>query len=249
MDNILSKEAVMPRPPHQRFHITQGKKRTTISLDNVLAALLAARLGETPGTRPAAARVRAWLQAQAAEGPGGPKLNRRLFQRALLEVSDKELSKRCAVWLGETEDRAGATAPPRKLAGERRSTAAPATAVVPGQFVLYRAAPGLAPDVLVRGGSVEDVRARAAETYAEDDARPAILGASLITTEKERGGRHYIRRCSEDVWAALTARRNILPVTDPDGIWRTRREAARMRKATAWRDALRTMAKPRRKTG
>jgi hypothetical protein len=243
MDNILSKEAAVPRPPHQRFHITLGKRRTTVSIDDSVAVLLAACLGEDPGSRQATARVRAWLQERAAEGPAGAGLNRRLFRRTVLEIADKELSKRCAAFLPETGERTRAT-PPAPGSAAVASPPSP-----PSRFVLYRATPGLAPEIVVRGVSVEDIRSRAADVYAEDDARPAVVGAALITTEKERAGRYYIRRCSEDVWAMLVDRREIRPVLDSSGVWHTRREMAQRRKATAWRDALQTMAKPRRKTG
>lgn len=241
----------MPRPTirHQRFHVSVDKRRTTVSLDDWLAWLLAARLGEDPGGRRAAGRLRAWLQERTAEDPGGPGLNRRLIRRTVLEVADKELSNRCAAWL----DRSGGAAPPEKPLRPRElpRPAVPTPPSASGRFVLYRAAhaQGLAPDILARGTSVENARAGAGEIYEEDERRPAIMKAALITTEKERHGAYYIRRCSEEYWAALAARREIRPVADSAGVWLTRAELARTRKATAWRDALRHWARPRRKGG
>ena len=232
----------MPRrsPRHFRFHVLVGKSRTTVSLGDCLAGLLAMRLGEEPGTTKAGRRVRAWLQERTAEDPGGPGLNQRLIRQSLLEVADKVLSTRCAAWLGRS-----ATAPPLDAAGKPHRTPrerGPVAPALPGRFVLYRAAPGFPPDIVARGATPEEARARAGEIYAEDDARPTVVNAPLITTEKERHGGYYVRRCSEDCWAAFTAKREIRPVPDAEGVWRTRAEWARRRKTTAWRDALRRPA-------
>ena len=110
-----------------------------------------------------------------------------------------------------------------------------------GRFVLYRAARGFPPDIVARGASVADVRARAGEIYAEDDVRPKVLLAALITTEGERHGGYYIRRCSEECWAALKGRGEIRPVMDSEGVWRTYKEMARIKKARAWPDMLARM--------
>lgn len=51
----------------QRYHVTLGPKRTTVSLDNTLAVLLSLRLGQPPQTPQAQRAVRNWLQARLDE--------------------------------------------------------------------------------------------------------------------------------------------------------------------------------------
>lgn len=230
----------MPRPStpqHQRYNVRTGGRRTTVSLDYWLAGLLAVRLGEEPGGAKAAKRVGLWLQGWADKDAREAGLNRRLIRRAVLEVADKELSKRCAAWLDEEGGGAGTV---QREAG--RTTRRSGT-VGPGRFVLYRASRGVPPDIVVRGTSVEDVRERAGEIYAEDDARSVVIRAALITTEAERHGEYYIRRCSEEFWAALKERRDIRPVVDSEGVWLTHKERARIKKARAWLDAVRSWAR------
>ena len=227
----------MPRPStpqHQRYNVRIGGRRTTVSLDYWLAGLLAVRLGEEPGGAKAARRVRLWLQGWADKDVKGAGLNRRLIRRAVLAVVDPELAKRCGTWLG------GEGAPVPRGTG-RLSEAATLERGDPRRFVLYRAARGFPPDIVARGTSVADVRVRAGEIYAEDDVRPKVLKAALITTEGERHGGYYIRRCSEECWAALKGRGEIRPVVDSEGVWLTRKEMARIKKARAWPDMIARM--------
>jgi hypothetical protein len=51
----------------QRYHVTLGPKRTTVSLDNHLSLLLSLKLGHTPQTPQAQRAVRHWLQARLDE--------------------------------------------------------------------------------------------------------------------------------------------------------------------------------------
>lgn len=44
------------------YHVTLRKRRTTVSLDNILSVNVALRLGELPGTPDAHSAVRAYLQ-------------------------------------------------------------------------------------------------------------------------------------------------------------------------------------------
>jgi hypothetical protein len=232
---------------HQRYHVLVGKRRTTVSLDGGLAALLALRLGEDPGTPSAGRRVRAWLQERTAADSGGAGLNRRLIRHALLEVADKELSARCAAWLDGSA--ASAERPPR--APRDRAAPPPSAVAAPGnRFVLYRFTPGFPPDIVARESSPDRVLALAGRLYAGDALHPAILRAALITTEKEQRGAYYIRRCSEACWTALAGKRTIRPRPDTEGVWRTRAELARLKKANAWRDAVRFWReRPRRRNG
>lgn len=223
-------------PQHQRYNVRTGGRRTTVSLDYWLAGLLAVRLGEEPEGVKAAKRVRLWLQGWADKDVQGAGLNRRLIRRAVLEVVDPELAKRCVGWLG------GEGTPVPRGTG-RLSEAATLERGDPRRFVLYRAARGFPPDIVARGASVADVRVRAGEIYAEDDVRPKVLQAALITTEVERHGGYYIRRCSEECWTALKGRGKIRPVMDSDGVWRTYKEMARIKKAQAWPEAVRSWAR------
>lgn len=52
---------------NQRYHLTLGPRRTTISLDNHLSVLLSLKLGYTPQTPQARRAVRHWLQARLDE--------------------------------------------------------------------------------------------------------------------------------------------------------------------------------------
>ena len=52
---------------NQRYHVTLGPKRTTVSLDNHLSLLLSLKLGHTPETPQAQRAVRHWLQARLDE--------------------------------------------------------------------------------------------------------------------------------------------------------------------------------------
>lgn len=52
---------------NQRYHLTLGPKRTTVSLDNLLSLLLSLKLGHTPQTTQAQRAVRHWLQARVDE--------------------------------------------------------------------------------------------------------------------------------------------------------------------------------------
>ena len=235
---------------HQRFHITCGKKRTTVSLDDWLAGLLAVRLGEKPGDPKAIRRVQTWLQERTVEDPGGPGLNRRLIRHTTLEVVDKELSSRCAAWLkGPIAAPVKATSPQKQPPTQKKRDLASTPPPTPNRFILYRAEQGFPPDIVARGSSREEIVTRVHEMYADYDAQPAMLRAKLITTEKERHGAYYIRRCSEDFWNAFKTNRDIRPVTDATGLWRTRAERTQIRKSTAWLDTLRKIAQAPRRTG
>lgn len=232
----------MSRPSpqqHQRYNVRTGGRRTTVSLDYWLAGLLAVRLGEEPGGVKAAKRVRLWLQGWADKDAKGAGLNRRLIRRAVLDVVDPELAKRCVAWLGED-------GPAVQRGAER--TVATEEGGGPGRFVLYRAARGFSPDIVAKGTSVADVRARAGEIYEENDLRPKVLQAAFISTEAERHGGYYIRRCSEECWAALKGRGDIRPLVDSQGVWRTYKEMARIKKARAWPEAIRSWARKGRRS-
>lgn len=86
-----------------RLHITLGEQRTTISVDIILATMLAIKLGKKPDDRSA---VRAWLQERLPDRVGTDKgIGKRTSQAArvlLIEaIADKELSKAYDDWVIE----------------------------------------------------------------------------------------------------------------------------------------------------
>lgn len=211
-------------PSFKRFHLQANGRRTTISIDFFLAELLALKLGEEPSTPQAHRRVRVWLQTKADEFAGFRELNRILMRHAILAISDKMLSARfAAAGAGKGTPR---TLPPLKTTGS-------------GRFVLFRAANSpFPPDILVWGNSIEDVRGLAKEIFADDDALQYIVRAEFIATQKEQPRGYFIRKCSEDCWKLIERgkknRREIRPVIDSQGIWRTRKEMAEWRRAHLW---------------
>ena len=103
-DKILS----MPK----RFHIYrpaqegQRSKRTTISLPNALAALLALALGRQPDTETAHAAVRSWLQDMTDQEWGsscqGSDLSQWLQERAILYLVNEKQRNSYWDWFRST---------------------------------------------------------------------------------------------------------------------------------------------------
>lgn len=211
-------------PSFKRFHLRVNGRRTTISLDFYLAELLTLKLGAEPSTRHAHRRVRVWLQSQADEFAGIRELNRHLMRRAILAISDNILSARfAAAGTGIGTPRA---LPPPKATGSSR-------------FVLFQTANSpFPPDILVWGNSIEDVRGRAKEVFADDGALQYIVRAEFIATQREQPKGYFIRKCSEDCWKQIERgkknRREIRPIIDSEGIWRTRKEMAEWRRSHLW---------------
>lgn len=93
------------------FHVWLGKqgkprqKRTTISLDNILSALWALKLGHTPETSEAHAAVRECLQAKLDEDLYGGRTNvsQWIAGEMLLGLVDKRLSKEFRDWFLKTK--------------------------------------------------------------------------------------------------------------------------------------------------
>ena len=86
-----------------RYHLTLGDKPTTVTLDTLLADLLAIRLGACPQSTQARRTVRAWLQLQLDQtnDPGRVRVSRWLTHEALLFLVDKQLSETYLDWLLE----------------------------------------------------------------------------------------------------------------------------------------------------
>lgn len=84
----------------ETFHVRLGKRRTTVSLDKALSAVIALHLGETPETKRAHAVVRRHLQAKLDEWRDEGRINvsQWLGRECLLELVDKGLSKKYWDW-------------------------------------------------------------------------------------------------------------------------------------------------------
>lgn len=86
-----------------RYYLTLGDKRTTVSLDTLLADLLAIRLGVCPQSPQARRGVHAWLQQQLDQtnDPDRVRISRYLTHEALLFLVDEQLSETYLDWLLE----------------------------------------------------------------------------------------------------------------------------------------------------
>lgn len=87
-----------------RYHIYHGGKRTTVSLDHILADVMALKLGKTPDTSEAHSAVRKWLQARldSIADPGRIRVSQWLQGEAVLFVTDKKLSDKYNEWVVST---------------------------------------------------------------------------------------------------------------------------------------------------
>lgn len=84
-----------------RLHIKLGEQRTTISVDAVLAVMLAIKLGRDPEDRQA---VREWLQARLPDKVGTDKGKGKRASQAARElmieaIADKKLSRAYDDWV------------------------------------------------------------------------------------------------------------------------------------------------------
>ena len=80
---------------YSRFHIYvkkgRGKRRTSLSIETVLANLLAIKLGYDPDTREAHSAVRLWLQEKQDE-QNTPDLQTTLIKKyVILAIAQKRL--------------------------------------------------------------------------------------------------------------------------------------------------------------
>ncbi len=88
-----------------RYHVYVGERRTTVSLDAALEALLVLRLGKQPGTRAAHRAVQRWLQAQLDEhdDPGRLQVSQWLQSQVIFEIADASLDQQYTDWRLATE--------------------------------------------------------------------------------------------------------------------------------------------------
>ena len=85
-----------------RYHVTIAEARTTVTLPEVLAELLALKRGTVPKTPEGHAAVRAWLQQEIDRDPGAVHFRRasqRLTQQAILAVAAPGLVTKRDDWM------------------------------------------------------------------------------------------------------------------------------------------------------
>lgn len=90
-----------------RFHVTIDGTRTTVSMAQVLAELLAMKRGAIPRTPEGHAAVRTWLQEEIDRDPGAVRFRRasqRLTQQAILAIAAPGLVSKREDWLVENSD-------------------------------------------------------------------------------------------------------------------------------------------------
>jgi hypothetical protein len=196
----------MPRPStpqHQRYNVRTGGRRTTVSLDYWLAGLLAVRLGEEPGGAKAAKRVRLWLQGWAdkdAKGGGaqsavdsaggvgsrGPRVGQAV--RGLVGRGRRWR------WHGPVGNGAGHEQRSGSRAGAIRS--------------LPRFARGVPPDIVVRRERPWRTCANARGRFTRKTTCGQKFSFAPHSSRRKRSAtaEYYIRRCSEEFWAALKGR-------------------------------------------
>lgn len=85
------------------YHVKQGGKRTTVSIDSILSALLALKLGTSPETKEAHTVVRQWLQERLDEAndPNRYGVSQWLQEQVILFITEKELSTAYYDWILE----------------------------------------------------------------------------------------------------------------------------------------------------
>ena len=92
----------------QRFHITFGKKRTTITVDTILSEMMAIHLHQKPGTEEANRAVRLWLQDTLVSYLGdfeGRNDASQHARRHLIEaIADSKISKKWVDWKYEFDE-------------------------------------------------------------------------------------------------------------------------------------------------
>jgi len=91
----------------QRYHVTLGTKRTTVSLDNMLSILLSLQLGQQPQTPQAHAVVRQWLQARLDDGQDAERSRTSQWLRSevVQALITPELDERYSQWIMASLDK------------------------------------------------------------------------------------------------------------------------------------------------
>ena len=86
-----------------RFHLRHATRRTTVSLDTMVAGYLALSLGVAPETPQAHQAIRRWLQQRldVHNDPGRVALSQWLQREVIKTIVDKHLSAAYGNWLLE----------------------------------------------------------------------------------------------------------------------------------------------------
>jgi hypothetical protein len=97
----------------QRYHVTLGPKRTTVSLDNTLSVLLSLRLGQPPHTPQAQRAVRHWLQARLDEHKDyhSCRTSQWLRNEVVYALITDDLAQLYDRWLDQSLDKYVSTSP------------------------------------------------------------------------------------------------------------------------------------------
>jgi len=87
-----------------RYHVQFADHRTTVSVDTILSAMLAIKLGHEPETPDGNRAVREWLQdrlpAKVGNGKGIGKRASQHAQALIVEaIADREISSRYDDWV------------------------------------------------------------------------------------------------------------------------------------------------------
>lgn len=85
-----------------RYHVTIAEARTTVTLPQVVAELLALKRGALPKTPEGHAAARTWLQQEIDRDPGAVRFRRasqRLTQQAILAVAAPGLVSKRDDWM------------------------------------------------------------------------------------------------------------------------------------------------------
>ena len=85
------------------YHVLLGKRRTTVSLDQIISILLSLKLDHDPGTEDAHAAVRAYLQEKldVKNDPHWTSVSQWLRKEVVLDLLDKKLSAKYETWFDE----------------------------------------------------------------------------------------------------------------------------------------------------
>ncbi len=91
---------------YERYHVSLGRKRTTISVDKMLSTLMSLHLNTQPNTRSARLAVRAWLQARLDENndPGRSRVSQWLHGELVEALIAPALKQKYHAWLDSELD-------------------------------------------------------------------------------------------------------------------------------------------------
>lgn len=86
---------------NNRYHVRISHKRTTVSLDNILSALMSLYLGVEPGSPEAHKSVRIWMQERLdrANDPCRIHVSQWIKLEIVGELISKDLAEKYGDWL------------------------------------------------------------------------------------------------------------------------------------------------------